>query len=361
MSAIRQNVEILTQQLSPKILHKLLKNDIISKEYAEYQFMQRSKIPTMHFQKSLPRLPIPKVELTCERYLAAQRPLLTDEGFRKTQSNVNHFQHTSGRLLQDMLKNYDRLNKHSSYISEFWFDSYLSDRKPIPINYNPVLVMHKDEKPEFNDELVRACNLIISSLRFYRALKSGLLEPEVFHLNPKKSDTQNFRNVCSNLPDLISWYGAYLYKAYPLDMSQYPSLFGTTRIPETDKDRLVNTQFSKHITVQYKNHFYAFRVLADSDEILPPEQILARLKFILEDSVVKCEFPVGVLTTLERNKWATLRHLLGDNGNEHTLKMIDSALFNVCIDSEDLKDDPYAITRNFLHGDGENRQVKYVE
>lgn len=355
MSILRQNFEIVSQQVSSKTIQKLLKENILSKEYVEYQFLQKSKIPTMHFQKSLPRLPIPKLDSTCDRYLAAQRPLLTTEAFQKTQFNVNHFKHTSGKLLQDMLKNYDRQNYNSSYISEFWFDSYLSDRKPIPINYNPVLVMHKDEKPEFNDQLIRACNLIISSLRFHKSLKSGLLEPEVFHLNPKNSDTEQFRTICSNLPDLISWYGAYLYKAYPLDMSQYPSLFGTTRIPETDRDRLINSQFSKHITVQYKNHIYSFRVLSDNGDILPPEQILARLKFILEDSIPVSEFPVGILTTLERNKWASLRHKLWDDGNDSILKMIDSALFNVCLDSKNLEGDPYAIVRNFLHGDGENR------
>lgn len=354
MSPLRHNIE-LTQQLSFKMINKLLKNNRISKEYAEYQFMQISKIPTMHFQRSLPKLPIPKLELTCDRYLAAQRPLLTPEAFQTTMSNTNDFKCTSGNALQDMLKKYDRLNNHTSYISDFWFDSYLSDRKPIPINYNPVLVMHNDKKVEYNDQVIRASNLITSSLRFYRSLKSGILNPELFHLNPNKSDTEQFKTFCSYLPPSLSWYGAYLCNVYPLDMSQYSSLFGTTRIPETDKDTLVKNEHSKHITVQYHNHFYSFKVLTDSGDILPPELLLARLKHILEDTTSICEFPVGALTTLDRNKWATLRHLLKDNGNDNVLRIIDSALFNVCLDSVHLNDDPYAIVRNFLHGDGENR------
>ena len=32
-----------------------------------------------HFQRSLPRLPIPKLEDSCERYLSAQKPLLSAE------------------------------------------------------------------------------------------------------------------------------------------------------------------------------------------------------------------------------------------------------------------------------------------
>lgn len=31
-------------------------------------------------------------------------------------------------------------------------------------------------------------------------------------MNPKKSDTDTFRNVVRMLPSSISWYGAYLYK-----------------------------------------------------------------------------------------------------------------------------------------------------
>ena len=39
-----------------------------------------------------------------------------------------------------------------------------------------------------------------------------MLEPEVYHLNPSKSDTDSFRNIIRLLPSSISWYGAYLYK-----------------------------------------------------------------------------------------------------------------------------------------------------
>lgn len=355
MSGLRGKTDILTHQHNPQVLYRLLNNKVAEEEYGQLQFIQRSKIPTMHFQKSLPRLPIPKLELTCERYLAAQRPLLIDEAYQKTEFNVNQFKGTVGKMLQDMLKNYDKQNKHTSYISNYWFDMYLRDRKPIPINYNPFLVLHKDPKPEMNNQLIKATNMIVSSLRFYKSLKDEILEPDVFHINPKKSDTALFRRICSAIPESFSWYVAYLYKAYPLDMSQYKNLFNSTRIPETDKDRISSKPFSRHITVQYQGHFYAFQVLDDSYDILPAYQIMARLKFILDEKIPKCEFPVGIFTTMDRNKWATLRHALADNGNDQSLKLIDTAIFNVCLDDADLKDDPYAVARNFLHGDGENR------
>lgn len=321
----------------------------------DYHFIQRSRIPTMHFQASLPRLPIPKLELTCERYLAAQKPLLIEEAYRKTETNVNQFKDNVGKQLQQLLKNCDRQNKHTSYITELWFNNYLKDRTPIPINYNPMLVMHNDNRKEYNDQLIRAANLIISSVRFYKSLKVNILEPEVYHLNPKRSDTQTFRAACSYLPESLSWYGAYMFKAYPLDMSQYPSLFNSTRIPEIDKDRLIANLPGNHITVQHKGHFYAFSVLDKYGEILQPEKILARLKFVVEDDIEKNKFPIGIFTTMERNHWAIIRHELVDSGNETSLKLIDSALFNICLDDITLNDDVYATIRNFLHGNGENR------
>ena len=35
--------------------------------------------------------------------------------------------------------------------------------------------------------------MVVSSARFMRSLKEGVLDPEVYHLNPKASDTDSFR------------------------------------------------------------------------------------------------------------------------------------------------------------------------
>ena len=33
------------------------------------------------------------------------------------------------------------------------------------------------------------------------------------------------------IPSSIAFYGAYMYKAFPLDMSQYKNIFNSTRVP----------------------------------------------------------------------------------------------------------------------------------
>jgi len=178
----------------------------------EYQYIQISKVPTLHFQASLPRLPIPKLEDSCRRYLNAQKPLLNDKELQNTSSCVSKFLASEGQSLQKLLLQNDAENPHTSYISEPWFDMYLQDRKPLPINYNPFLVFVPESDPKYDAQLVKATNLVVSSLRFLKSLKNNVLEPEVFHMKPEKSDTQLFRNVTRLIPSRFSWYGAYLFK-----------------------------------------------------------------------------------------------------------------------------------------------------
>lgn len=72
---------------------------------------------------------------------------------------------------------------------------YLKDRRAVALNHNPFMAMKDDPRPEYNKPLIRATNMIMSSLRFVKTLRDGVLEPEIFHLNPTKSDTEGFRNV----------------------------------------------------------------------------------------------------------------------------------------------------------------------
>lgn len=51
----------------------------------------------MHFQPGLFRLPIPKLEDTCARYLAALKPVVpNEEAFTKTQELVEDFKRAGG-------------------------------------------------------------------------------------------------------------------------------------------------------------------------------------------------------------------------------------------------------------------------
>ncbi|KAF6216188.1 hypothetical protein GE061_000528 [Apolygus lucorum] len=345
------NRTFLFANIPSTLFHRRLSS--ISKDY---QFIQKSRLPSLHFQPSLPRLPIPALEKTCERFLRAQKPLLTEEEYGVVEKNVKSFCSQDGQSLQKQLIDNDRNNRQTSYISKPWFDMYLNDRRPLPINYNPFLVFISDPKKEYNSQLIRSTNLVVSSLRFLKSLNANLIEPEVYHLDPKKSDTKFFRTVTGALPSSISWYGAYLFKAFPLDMSQYRHLFNTSRIPKKDSDELFHVDQTNYITVMQRGKFYKVRVLDDNGNIIDSPTIFSCLKFIIDKPSTEEKHPVGILTTENRNVWADARSHLESIGNSDVLRTIDGAIFNLVLDENELAEDEFtSLIRQYLHADGKNR------
>ncbi|KAK8743288.1 hypothetical protein OTU49_001352 [Cherax quadricarinatus] len=80
----------------------------------DYRYIHRSKIPTMHFQKSLLRLPIPDLDKTCTRYLRSQKALLSDEEYSATKRAVDQFKEGSGMDLHAQLKQKDKITGSGS-------------------------------------------------------------------------------------------------------------------------------------------------------------------------------------------------------------------------------------------------------
>ncbi|XP_064632032.1 carnitine O-palmitoyltransferase 2, mitochondrial-like [Lineus longissimus] len=321
---------------------------------ADDQYLHRSIVPTDHFQRSLPRLPIPKLEDTCQRYLNAQQALLSDNEFKKTRGLVDKFRNGTGLDLHNELVTKDKQNKHTSYISEPWSDMYLSSRLPIVLNFNPFISFFADPCKANMDPAIRTTNVLITSLKFQRSLNENVLAPEIFHLNPAKSDTDQFKKVMRFIPKGLSWYGAYLYKAFPLDMSQFKNLFSSTRVPRLGKDEIVSYKDSRHVVVMKRGNFYVFDILDKDGNIAPPSEILAKVQHILNDNCAPAKHPLGYLSAEERNTWASVREKLLNAGNEEALQLIDSGLFCFCFDDENPKD-PNHLTKMFLHGNGANR------
>ena len=42
---------------------------------------------------------------------------------------------------------------------------YLKDRQPIVLNYNPFITFVDDERAEYNNQIIRATNFLLSAIR----------------------------------------------------------------------------------------------------------------------------------------------------------------------------------------------------
>ncbi|XP_061187817.1 carnitine O-palmitoyltransferase 2, mitochondrial-like [Saccostrea echinata] len=317
---------------------------------SDRDFLHKSILPTDHFQASLPRLPIPQLEDTLHKYLESQRQILTDDEYDQTADIVNNFKANEGPDLQKRLVAKDKQNKHTSYITKPWFDMYLKSRLPIVLNYNPFVSFQDDPRPDYQNQLIRSTNMIVSSLKFMKTMRANILEPDIYHLFPAKSDNMRFRKIMRMIPSPFAFYGAYLYKAFPLDMSQYKNLFNSTRVPRPGKDELVVNKDGRHLLVMRNGNFYVFDVLDSDGNIMEPGIIMSNIHQIMKDQSPPSAEPVAAFTAEDRDVWASYREKLISLGNEETLKLIDSAVFALCL--EDGKPtDPNAITRMFLHGE----------
>ncbi|CAG8617594.1 1266_t:CDS:2, partial [Acaulospora morrowiae] len=225
----------------------------------------------------------------------------------QTIETVKQFLEKDGPELQEKLKSY--ANDKSSYIEEFWYDSYLNYTDPVVLNLNPFFVLEDDPTPARNNQIERAASLILSSLKFIQALRTETLEPDVF-------------------------------RGTPLCMSQYQRMFGTARLPTENGCRMDTDHESKHIVVLCRSQFYWFDVLTENNEVgIDKKELAANLRTIKQDSlgmpvVEIAKNAVGILSTENRKVWADLKNILemSSENNRDSLKVLDSALFVVCLD-----------------------------
>lgn len=306
----------------------------------EYQYLQQSIVPTDKFQKSLPRLPIPKLRETCDRYLASQRPLLDQNDFTQTEKLVNQFINGPGPELDAELRRQDKDNKHTSYISGPWTDMYLKDRRPVSFTHNPGIMFAHDSRPEFMNPAWRSAHLLISTLRLLKSYQANILKPEVFHLQPTKTNTPTYWNRVKFMPNLIATPLSYLFKAFPLDMSQYDNLLQSTRIPLPQLDIIRRYPDSKHVVVLRRGRFYCFDVLDHDGNLFEPHYYLKSIQYILDHKPKGESSGIGVFTSESRDVWSEMRaHLVDHLGNEEALNKIDSGLHVICLDEWDHADE----------------------
>ncbi|KAI9883092.1 MAG: Rho-type gtpase-activating protein [Watsoniomyces obsoletus] len=279
----------------------------------------------LRFQESLPRLPVPTLQETAERYLKSVHPLLNASEFENTKSAVTEFIRPggSGEVLQKRLIARREDPKHKNWLIEWWNDvGYLSVRDPV-VPYVSYFYSHRDDRRRRNPAK-RAAALTTAALDFKRQVDTKTLEPEYM-------------------------------KKLPLSMDQYEYMFNCCRIPDKPRDypRKYSAEDNKHIIVVRKNQF--FKVMHDvNGQQLNTSELEQQFQRIYR--MAQKVPAVGQLTSENRDIWADARQRLmnAHPTNKAALEAIESASFVVCLD------DAAPVTleeraHQYWHGDGANR------
>lgn len=139
---------------------------------------------TFSRQSELPKLPIPKLTDTANRYLSSLSALQAPEEHAATKQVVERFlaEGGEGAALQKHLEEY--ASGRVSYIEEFWDDSYLQASESVVLNLNPFFILEDDPTPSRGSQLMRSTSLILASLAFIHDLRTGTLEPDAVRGTP---------------------------------------------------------------------------------------------------------------------------------------------------------------------------------
>jgi carnitine O-acetyltransferase len=284
-------------------------------------------------ENRLPRVPLPTLEDSCERFLAWCAPLLNSDELAATEAAVASFLRPDGaaRTLHGALEEYNADDGVHSWLDTFWPSRYLGRRDRIALNANFFFLFEDSDL----GQVERAAELIAAAVDHKLLLDEELLAPNI-------------------------------QRGQALSMEQNKFLFSTTRIPGSVQDT-VRAPYSaewpgpsraRHITVLFRGNTFSLDVIGPNGRPHTLDDLALGLRSIMKAGATRSlpDDSVGHLTTKARAQWAASRQALlaRDTGNGGALDTIESALF--CLSLEDFApEDTLEACDQLLHGDSGNR------
>lgn len=288
---------------------------------------------TFSHETELPRVPLPTLEDSCERFLAWCAPLLSSEELAATRGAVESFVRpgSAAHTLQAALQEYDATEGVRSWLDAFWPSRYLGRRDRIALNANFFFLL----KDTPQGQVERAAALIFAVVGYKLALDDERIAP-------------------------VHQQGR------PLSMEQTKSLFSATRIPGPVQDT-VRAPYSddwpgpsreRHLVVFFRGRIFRMDVLDPQGRPYTAIELAAGLGDVMANGATAAApgTSVGHLTTKARAEWAISRQRLLEchPGNATSLDVVETALFSVCLDDV-VPAGVQEACDSLLHGDSANR------
>lgn len=281
----------------------------------------------------LPRVPLPTLEDSCQRFIEWCQPLLTAEELATTQDAVAEYLRpdSAARTLHAALEQYDASEGVHSWLDTFWPARYLGRRDRIALNANFFFLFQPSEQRQVD----RAAALIAGAVNYKVALDADRIEPIV-------------------------------QRGQAISMEQNKFLFSTTRIPGAEQDT-VRAPYSevapgpsdaRHIAVFYQGNIFRMDVFGNEGQPHSLEDLTTGLHAIIKAGASRAErdTSIGHLTTKARAEWASSRAALiaCEASNADALDAVETALFCLCLEDFAPEDTQHACDQ-LLHGDSGNR------
>lgn len=281
----------------------------------------------------LPRVPLPTLDDSCDRFLAWCAPLLTADELASTEIAVASFLQpdSPARTLQAALEEYNAADRVHSWLDTFWPHRYLGRRDRIALNANFFFLFKDSEQ----GQVERAAGLIAAAVDYKLQLDAERIPPV-------------------------------LQRGQVLSMAQNKFLFSATRIPQPVQDT-VRAPYSegwegpsqeRHVVVFFRGNIFRMDVLGPGGRPFTLDELAAGLRAVMAAGTTHPApgTSVGHLTTKARAEWAASRQYLlhCHPGNAQMLDAVETGLFCLCLD-DIAPTDAHEACDQLLYGNSGNR------
>jgi carnitine O-acetyltransferase len=295
--------------------------------------MELNSTRTFGNEDRLPRVPLPTLMESCQRFVAWCAPLLTADELVATETAVVSFLRPDGpgRKLHAALEEYNASAGVHSWLDTFWPYRYLGRRDRIALNANFFFLFKDSDQPQ----LERAAGLIAGAVNYKLQLDDERIPPVI-------------------------------QRGQVLSMEQNKFLFSTTRIPGAVQDT-VRAPYSaqwpgpspaRHIVVFFRGNMFRMDVLGADGRPYSLDDIVAGLSAVMKAGATRAapDASVGHLTTKARAEWAASRQALlaCHPANKDALDEVETALFCLCLE-DFVPEDTREACDHLLHGDSGSR------
>ncbi|KAI9320614.1 acyltransferase ChoActase/COT/CPT [Dichotomocladium elegans] len=282
--------------------------------------------PMLRYQANLPKLPVPPLAATLQKYLKTVRPIVGEEEYKRTEAAVKEFETSGiGAKLQDRLVAHAQNPNVVNWLEDWWLEAaYMGYRDPVVV-YVSYFFYYKDDKLR-KAPAKRAAAITTAALEFKKQIVEKTLEPEYA-------------------------------KGEPMCMDSYKYMFNNCRIPKkpADFETAYDPEKHTHVIAIRKNKFYVIDTVHNGQQ-LSTNELEQQFQRVIDAAGNESGPAVGALTTENRDTWTDYRDALlaAHPDNKGLLEKIESSSFVVCLD------DQTPVTRDegsraCWHGDGRNR------
>ncbi|TFY56886.1 hypothetical protein EVG20_g8755 [Dentipellis fragilis] len=285
---------------------------------------------------NLPRLPVPDLRRTLDRYIQSLKPFLLEDEARGGPSYdsalerrvqlARQFEEGVGAVAQERLIQLEKSSPHNWLDDNIWLKTaYHECRVPLLINSNWWLAFFNDST--IPDEVVNSSS---TSLNPWQIRRAAWMIHRVLDLKDKLAQQELYPQTTRT----GVWF-----------RDSVARLFGICRIPKPGCDTLSplppsSSADARNIIVMAHDWFYTLEVYDESWKAHGAEEIEKRLSQIVDDVSRRIDAgevatPVGVLSADDRDSWTkNLGHLLSlSPQNTRVYQAIQHSLFALSLDN----------------------------